>query len=132
MIYNSDSRPRYSASEMRSIRIGYAIHRKVCDEGARESEGRQPGAKVFAYLDHDLIGSGRLPFVKYDQSTHEISRKFSAALAKEIKDHVEDLKVYFRYVLDCDRIEDEKERRRRADITGNWGAPVVGSDGVTS
>lgn len=104
MISNSDSRPRYSASEMRSIRIGYAIHRKVCDEGARESEGRQPGAKVFAYLDHDLIGSGKLPFVKWDEKTKEVSRKFSKELAASIRNHVEDLKIYFEYVRVCDRV----------------------------
>ena len=92
----------WTPAELASIRIGYDLHRRVIEDGKRDCAGRTDGTKVFAYLDHDLIGSGSLPFVKYDQRTGEISRKFSSDIAADIRRHVGDLKVYFRYVTDCD------------------------------
>lgn len=89
------SKPRTKA-ELDSISIGYQIHQAVIAEGRREG--------VQAFLDHDIIGTGKLPFMKWDPKTKELHRRFSKALADRIKEHVADLKVYFEYVKECDRI----------------------------
>lgn len=92
MICRSDP---WTPAELESIRIGYEIHRDVLAEGGREG--------VYSDLDHDLIGSGKLPFVKFDHRTGETHRRFSKPLAERIKANAEHLKVYFEYVLKNDR-----------------------------
>ena len=94
--------PILNDAERRSVAIGYQIHQAVIAEGRKQSA--ELGYRVCAYLDHDLIGSGKLPFVKWDEKTKELHRRFSKALADRIKEHVADLKVYFKYVKECDRI----------------------------
>ena len=88
----------WTSEELESIRIGYGIHLRVIDYGRKETSMRNDGSRVMAYLDHDLIGSGKCPFVKWDSRTKVVSRNFSRDLADEIRSHVNDLKVYFRYV----------------------------------
>lgn len=94
--------PILNDAERRSVAIGYQIHQAVIAEGRKQSA--ELGYRVCAYLDHDLIGSGKLPFVKWDEKTQEVSRKFSKELAASIRDHVEDLKTYFEYVRVCDKV----------------------------
>ena len=71
-------------------------------EGRAETSGRADGSKVMCYLDHDLIGNGKIPFCRWDSRTGIVSHTFSKSLADEIRRHVADLKVYFRYVKWCD------------------------------
>ena len=92
MICRSDP---WTPAELESIRIGYEIHRDVLAEGGREG--------VYSDLDHDLIGSGKLPFVKFDHRTGETHRRFSKPLAERIKANAWHLKVYFEYVKKHDR-----------------------------
>lgn len=87
--------------ELRSVflngfTIGYGIHQAVIAEGKREG--------VWANLDHELIGSGKLPFVKFDERTKETHRRFSKELAERIRTHRDELRVYFAYVKECDRV----------------------------
>lgn len=92
----------WTGSLLASIKIGYDIHLRLIDEGRRETAARTDGTRVMCYLDHDLIGSGKLPFCKWDSRSKEITRKFSAELTAEIRRHADDLKVYFRYVKSTD------------------------------
>lgn len=94
--------PILNDAERRSVAIGYQIHQAVIAEGRKQSA--ELGYRVCAYLDHDLIGSGKLPFVKWDEKTKQVTRKFSKELAASIRDHVEDLKTYFEYVRVCDKV----------------------------
>ena len=101
MTFNSKG-PVLNDAERKSVAVGYQIHREVIAEGKRDSE--RFGYQVWANLDHELIGSGKCPFVKWDERSKKVTRTFSKELAAKIRDHVDDLKVYFAYVKACDRI----------------------------
>lgn len=72
----------------RAIKIGYRIHQHVVDEGRAEG--------VFAYLYHD--GNGKAWFEKYDRKSHQVRRTFSPMVAREIRQNVQELRIYARWV----------------------------------
>lgn len=100
-----------SLEELEAVKICYGIHLDLIEFGRRETASRTDGTKVFCYLDHDMIGSGKLPFVRYDQRTKETSTSWPVEIAKRIKSHLSDMKVYFQYVRLTDQLA-EKNRSR--------------------
>lgn len=85
----STSRPRLTAAEWKSFRIGREIHQAVVAEGRAEG--------VHAYLYH--APDGRAWFEKYDPKAHKASRVFTRGLAERIKSNREHLKVYAKYYV---------------------------------
>ena len=91
-----------SKADWRSIDIGHAIHMEVVAEGQREG--------VWAYLYHD--GKGNAWFEKCKKAVFRDGvlveksgvpyRRFSRELAAKIVRHKAELRVYARWVEDCD------------------------------